>query len=296
MSEDGSGYIDPKAVSEGELISKSEINQTAEAWNYVEERVSDINIREEGLSRINFDADSTWGDDAGSSSRCHVSALRKAWPPLSEHGWQKVWFGFNSVGGGISDDYASIQFDWDPQEHTYAIIRASLSFEYDVGLLGDSGRANSDIACSAVKGRLNKDFRFGILVHKVGETPIPMTHTINTLTGDVYSPVQIGLNPDFSETANGARGPIKFKYDRRSNMTGTISMVVGGQSWETESCPNLNANYCGLDLREAGPYQAHLVWMGRSDVAEEGGLTSFTGKVIECDIGRLNMFAQIFRR
>ena len=67
-SKTGSAFVDPENVLEGEVISKADINQTADAWNYAEDRVSDVNIREEGLARANFRASNSWAHNQGSTS------------------------------------------------------------------------------------------------------------------------------------------------------------------------------------------------------------------------------------
>jgi hypothetical protein len=116
------------------------------------------------------------------------------------------------------------------------------------------------------------------------------------LADDVYCPVQIGLNPDFAETANGKRGPIKFRYDRRSAMTGTITLLAGGQSWENETAKNLGHSFSAIDLREAGTYVATIVCKGRKASYAKSGLGSYDDARIDAEIGNLNMFVQVLER
>lgn len=303
---DGSGYVDPENVLEGTLIKKAEINATADAWNYVEERVSDINIREEGLSRVNFDAATTWAKSGTSNSNCYSSIAKEQYTPKYSDGWSDINFG--SVSGGIDStgavQTAKVQFDWEPQRDTYAIIRASFRFNLDVGMIGGNGRPNSDVDCTFNLGRSQQKFRFGLLFHHADETsPTRETAGVfsSTYGGAIYSPVQIHLNPDFAETANGKRGPIRFKYDRRSNMTGTISLLAAGQSWENEYCSQLYENRNGLDLREPGPYVATIVWRGEPNVEYTSSLGAsadggYSGTSVLCEVGNMNLFVQTFRR
>jgi hypothetical protein len=300
MSEDGSGYVDPAGFLEGDPIRKEDVNATADAWNYVEERVSDINIREEGLSRVNIEP-STWRQGIDTRGSCSKSGFYNGPTPKSYDGWHPIVF--YGVDGGVSSNYGEIEFDWDPQKDTYAIIRASLSFRFDVGMLGGQGRSSADVDCSHVSARENQKFRFGILFWRVGESGfINQTKTETNPDGRFFSPVQIHLNPDFAETANGKRGPIRFRYDRRSRMAGTITLIAAGQSWENEYCDSLEKNNKGLDLREKGTYRAQLVWKGAPLTPHfdygvyKSSLGDYEGENINCDVGRMNMYVQVFRR
>ena len=74
-------------------------------------------------------------------------------------------------------------------------------------------------------------------------------------------------------------------------------MAVAGQSWNTDSAPNVNGNLSAIDMREAGNYKAQLMWRSRRDLktCDISG-SKDEGENVKCQIGHIQFFVQLFRR
>jgi hypothetical protein len=301
MSSETSGFVTTAGIQEGETISKEDINATKDSWEKADNSISEFNIREEGLDRRSFDTNDTWSDVLNSQSRCYLSGVRKN-VPVPGHGWQRMRFGSSSlsVSGGVDSNYPTIQFDWDPQIHTYVIIRASFWFHFDVGLVGSAKRDDSGDDDNFELLRDNHDFKFGILVTEPGQTLSSATESTRlptTINGQIYCPTQVGLNKTWSSDSTGTYNQIIHKFDRRTAMATTVSMVVGGQSWTTNSAPIIESNLGAIDLRESGTVTARLFWKSRRAPAVcEIADSATNGQEVPVTIGNLQFFAQVFRR
>ena len=304
MSSDTSGFVTTAGLEEGKTISKADINATRDSWEEADNSISEFNIREEGLDRRSFDTNDTWTDVLNRQSRCFMSGLRDVQHPLADQGWKPIRFGRSGdtkVVGGTSEEFASISFDWDPQLHTYVILRTSFWFKFDVGLLGSAQRDDAGDDNNFEIKRADHDFQFGILVTAPGETIGDSSKNVRTTTqpnGQIFCPVQVGLNRTWSADSTGTFNQIRHKFDRRSAIATTVSMVVGGQSWTTNSAPNLENNLGAIDLRESGLVQARLYWRARKDARETCDISGSEteGQEIKAELGNMQFFAQVFRR
>ena len=301
MSSETSGFVTVAGIQEGETISKEDINATKDSWEKADNSISEFNIREEGLDRRSFDTNDTWSDVLNSQSRCYLSGVRKH-VQVPGHGWKPMKFGSTSlpVSGGVNSDYPTIQFDWDPQVHTYVIIRVSFWFHFDVGLVGSAQRDDAGDDDTFEILRDNHDFKFGILVTSPDEELSDATEATRlptTINGQIYCPTVVGLNRTWSSDSTGSYNQIEHKFDRRTAMATTVSMVVGGQSWTTKSAPIIESNLGAIDLRESGVVKARLFWKSRKAAAAcEIAGSKTNGEDVPVTIGNLQFFAQVFRR
>lgn len=301
MSSDTFGFVTTTGIQEGETISKEDINATKGSWENADNSISEFNIREEGLDRRSFDTNDTWSDVLNSRSRCYLSGVRKN-VPVPGKGWDPMPFGTSDlpVTGGTTTVSPAIQFDWDPQIHTYVIIRASFWFHFDVGLVGSAKRDDSGDDDNFELLRDNHDFKFGILVTEPGQplsSATEATRLPTKINGQIYCPTQVGLNKTWSSDSTGTYNQIRHKFDRRTAMATTVSMVVGGQSWTTNSAPILESNLNAIDLRESGAVMARLFWKSRNDEADcEIAGSATENQPVKVTIGNLQFFAQVFRR
>ena len=294
-------HVDIVDVREGETLDKESINQTAKNWDDASDNVCEEHIREEGLDRRVFDHNGTWADPGGSSSRCYVSSLYDAWTPGAGLKWHPIYTGMTpafNINGGLGGVTPKIEFGWDPQVHTYAIIRASLWFRIDVGMMGDSGRSSAADDGSPVDKRRDQDFKFGIHVTGPGEDEKNGQHVrrLDNPNGRIYCPVQVGLNRNWSDITYPSNDFNQYT-DRRCALASTITMAVAGQSWNTDSAPNVNGNLSAIDMREAGNYKAQLMWRSRRDLktCDISG-SKDEGENVKCQIGHIQFFVQLFRR
>jgi len=303
MSSDTSGFVTTTGIQEGETISKEDINATKDSWEEADNSISEFNIREEGLDRRSFETNDTWSDvlHDDSNSRCYLNGVKKN-VPVPGAGWRDIPFGTPSsrVSGGTTDAYATIEFDWRPQVHTYVIIRASFWFHFDVGLIGWSRRDDTGDDDTFEYKRDNHDFKFGILVTSPGQLISDASENVRLPTrrgGQIYCPTQVGLNKTWSSDSTGTWNHIRHRFDRRSAIATTVSMVVGGQSWTTNSAPVIESNLGAIDLRGSGPVSARLLWKSRrgpEDCTIPGSATE--DQPVDVSIGNLQFFAQVFRR
>ena len=304
MADDG--FVTVSDFREGDRLSKDHLNETKDSWKSVDSEVGELNIREEGLDRRMFDTDNTWNDFFGSTSRCQQGAtIDSNWMPLSDGIWEPIPFWvpspYDTVTGGIHDHYARIQFDWNPQIHTYVIFRASFRFRWDVGLMGGSGYDPGDIDDddNFVSNRDKVFVQFGIQVSRPGGSLSDdlHIHSFNFTNGRIFAPTQLGLSYNYSSDCTGAYSAIGHKFDRRTAMTSSITMVAAGQSWQNSDEPLTNNNHA-IDFRNAGPVKAQLVWRqygSNSDRQCTIDGSDAWGRVYP-EYGNMQFFAQTFMR
>jgi len=298
------GIVDITDIREGDVLKKEDLNDTKDSWEGVENEVGEDNIREEGLDRRAFASNATWSDSLDSSSRCYYSGLTTSGVPGDS--WDGMDFGTSGsddiVMGGMNEVWPEIAFDWDPQVHTYVIIRASFWFTIDIGLMGATQRDNHEDEDTFDSDRDNQDFRFGIYISPPGGTFGDLDYSVRRIdnpNGGIFCPVQVGLNKSYSSDSTGTFNHIRHSFDRRSAIATTVSMVVGGQSMESDSAVDLNDNLYALDLREPGLVQARLAWrshQSRTSCSHDEDFSGFSGQIVDAKYGRLQFFAQVFRR
>mgnify|MGYP003626460410 FL=1 len=309
MADDG--FVTIRDFREGDPLSKDHLNETKDSWKSVDSEVGELNIREEGLDRRMFDTDNTWNDFFGSTSRCQQGAtIDSGWMPSENGQWSPINFRksatstteADTVTGGIHDHYARIQFDWNPQIHTYVIFRASFRFRWDVGLMGGSGfsaELGSDDPDNFVSNRDKVFVQFGIQVSRPGGSLSDdmHIHSFDLTNGRIFAPTQLGLSYNYSSDCTGTFSMIDRKFDRRTAMTSSITMVAAGQSWQNPDEPLDNSNHA-IDFRRAGVVEAQLVWRQfgwKNDRECTIDGSDAKGRVFP-EYGNMQFFAQTFMR
>ena len=300
MADDG--FVTVSDFREGDRLSKDHLNETKDSWKSVESEVGELNIREEGLDRRMFDTDNTWNDFFDSESRCQQGAtIDNRWIGAEGGVWSPINFrkADDTVTGGIHDDYARIRFKWDPQIHTYVIFRASFRFRWDVGLMGGSGYDDIDDPDNFVSERDNVFVQFGIHVSRPGGNLSDdlHIHSFDFTNGRIFAPTQLGLSYNYSSDCTGTFSSIEHKFDRRTAMASSITMVAAGQSWQNSDEPLTNSNHA-IDFRNAGPVKAQLVWRqygSNSDRQCTIDGSDAWGRVYP-EYGNMQFFAQTFMR
>lgn len=159
MSKQGKGKVEVQSIKEGDTLRREDINNTIDSWQEASERVTGLNIREEGLDRRSFSSTSSWSEATGTKGRSWTGNFAPMmlwypdkWRPLSFHR-DSLTDGprfndgvFINVGGSpgeisiIDGNAAVIEWQWDPDVDSYCILRASFFVRWDVGNLGFTGR------------------------------------------------------------------------------------------------------------------------------------------------------------
>jgi len=332
MSESGSGDVTVAKITEGDQLSRSDINATNNSWEHVSERLTGQNIREEGLDRRVFKSDETWGNTAASGSK-GIDASESFYSGTPKHiriPDYKVdeWIPVGGLGmpgggttmpfkGGLSEDVCCVYWDWEPNLDTYCIIRCSFYMEFDIGDYGHQGR-DSDGESVASKVRTEQFFKFGIAVKRLEpgthspyflteEYPHEGVRRIDNPDGNIFAVQQIGMHSRWSKYTS-KKDTIRNQYDRRSKMTSSFTLIASGSSGENNHTYSLDNNMCAIDMREPGRYYAMLVVRrhknfpdGTSIGMEAGGTgvlapVPVTARNNAPKIGHVNMHVQKFRR
>ena len=300
-------------IEEGGELDKSSLNRTRDSWDKADGDITGGNIREEGLDRRVFSSSATWSDRLSATARCQTSHFLQAKMPPKD--WAKFrWLDIEDghaipdfTGGYGDGSYPAIEWEWDPQEHSYCILRASFYFEWDIGVIGDQGRFSRDQLLGTPQDmRSQRYVKFGICAGRdldMFDGAIKGTRRLDNTEGNIHSQGQMGLNRDWSTYTNRV-GPIRKNYDRRAKMTSSFTLIAGGSSGENRHTYDLTDNACALDMSKAGTYRAHLCWKGHSINDGEDGKgpintidgSGFNGKLVYPKFGHLQFYAQVFRR
>ncbi len=235
MSKEGTKKVSVHKVNEGDPLDRDSVNNTIESWQEASERVTGLNIREEGLDRRSFGSQSSWSEPTGTKGRSWSGNFAPMmlwfpdkWRPLSFHrdsytdGGPRFHGGvFINVGGSsgeisIEDGNAAVvEWEWDPDVDSYCILRASFFVRWDVGNLGGSGR-DSDGDTISDPARHEQFLKFGICAGLKTEQKVLDDGTI-----DPYASYGLGVLKDGSPGFNELEAPLKG-VRRLDNVDGTI--------------------------------------------------------------------------
>ena len=269
---------------EGEVAKKQDILDTKTAWDGVDENVDEQNIREEGLDRRVFQQGRTWvseGVRAAATQRTQIQTYDYWWPmPLvgNLHGSDPPTLVTSPVIGGLDSSIPTIGFSWDPNEHSYAIIRLSLWVWADV----PTNNLGSDFAPS-----------FGIWAQTPeqandGITPAFDEASLLVPGNAIKTWKTVKLCEDYrisTATPLHDAGLVnEYDHSRKSKLSASVSMVYVVNSGNGYSGHGLPTR--GWD--EAGEPRFKVVYNSYATTTSPG-----TEYIV---VGNLNFSAQVFRR
>lgn len=278
---------------EGEVTNKQDILDTRDVWEAVDSEIDEKNIREEGLDRRVFDPNTSWmdtGTQAFVADR-HLELINASpnWEPMKFSG-SIVGSGTiipDPVSGGIDTKVPTIEFDWDPSVHSYAIIRASFHFwcaSMDKSHAGEMIQPKFGIYMITPK-QMNE-----------GTIPAMETREATRATGSVVTQKGLDLSAEYGSFARSSSSitadaghVAEYGHDRRANMTDTITMIFvvnsGRQSGSGLVTPGSGHGFHTIGWDRAGRARFMMVHKYK-----------YTPGALYAQMGNLNLSAQIFRR
>jgi len=262
---------------EGQVIKKSTLTGVYGQLNAsLDDGIGPENIREEGLDRRSFENMEGSHFQFGQTCELRNEAIIVARAPIEGSSIGPNGFSYGPIDGltSVHDDYPRVDFSWDPEVDTYAVVRCS----FFVSQQRNDGRHTPTV--SAHLG--NDAWDFGLRVSpKWGShaTSGSLKPKAPGGSGGVFPYQRVCLNPAFSWvdkvfTSGAAEegGPARYKFDRISSMRQSVCMfavfgVGGASSAYNESIYELN---------EATTVKTELVYRTRFgnysyDVATEPG-------------------------
>ena len=279
MSKQGKGKVEVKSIKEGDTLRREDINNTIDSWQEASERVTGLNIREEGLDRRSFSSTSSWSEATGTKGRSWTGnfAPMKLWYPDK---WRPLSFyrdAFSDGGPGFNDgvfvelpgdpgeivveagNASVIEWSWDPDVDSHCILRASFFVRWDVGNLGGTGR-DSEGNSVADEYRSEQFLKFGICAGLKTEQRV-----LDDGTVDPYASYGLGTLADGSAGFLETKAPLEG-VRRLDNPDGTIfsTAEIGlnkGISKYTSKSHTIRHNY---DRRTAFANSVTMVAVGSS--------------------------------
>jgi len=297
---------------EGQVIKKSTLTGVYGQLNEsLEGGIGPENIREEGLDRRSFE--NMNGSHFVYSERCD---LRSSYTivPTNESGIHPSGFTKGPIDGltGSHGEHPRVDFNWDPEIDTYAIVRCS----FYVSQKRNERRyeKGSSVGGPAFSDAKNDAWDFGLYVAPksgdgglgLAETPTLAKNSKNS--GGVFVYQRMCLNPAFSYLADNVSSalraedgaPSRYGFDRISSMRQSFCMfVVFGVS-------NASSAYAEsiVNLDEPTTVSVELCWRARNgrylylvdnDPISDGVVSTAT-KMNSVEIENLNINVTKYRR
>ena len=288
--------LDLSDLIEGQTIKKESITGVYGKLNdSLEDKIGPENIREEGLDRRVFA--NLRGVHYQTGEFCQIlgSAKRNAGGPEG--------FSWGRLSGltGSHGEYPRVDFTWDPEIDTYAVVRCSFFVEQ----VRKDSRSYSKYSDSPGPGSYIDGFDFALGVSFDGASFSRLKISNRGSTDICFPYARVALNPAFSTlcnkttTADGG-APLKHKFDRTSSVRQSVCLFhVFGVSAARYPLSDpgmtlLNAEKTvnvGLLTRRHRFYNYKPVVLGSPSYA--GSEDSETNSI---NISNLNMYVTKYRR
>ena len=295
---------------EGQVIKKSTLTGVYGQLNAsLDDGIGPENIREEGLDRRSFGNAMSFR----SAERCSLSSMDILQVP-NESGTHPSSFTKGPIDGlsGSHGEHPRVDFTWDPQTDTYAVVRCSFSVSQQRNERRyEKGSAVGGAAFSLTS---NDAWDFGLYVAPksgvdgfgIVETPRLAKNTKSV--GGVFVYQRMCLNPAFSYLGDnvdtGLRAedgaPSRYGFDRISSMRQSFCMfVVFGVS-------NASSAYSEsiVNLDEPTTVSVELCWRARNgkysylvdDHPISDGVATTATKMNSVELDNLSMNVTKYRR
>jgi len=254
------GIISPRGFVEGNVSSFGDLNDVDTQWTKLGSNVNGLNVREEGLDRRVIKTSSWMPQISHANSDYYASGTCDlAFPQIHGHpvGWDVPVI--SSSIGGVGAGKPSITATWDRSETQAIMVRCSFRVFWNCSKIMTSGEdKEKNAAASPLEIRL---------VRK------------NNSTDDdapderIHAYANWELSKAFGHSAAHEKASnIEFKYDRRSNVSGSVTLcdlVTPDDIWDGGSNFEFNwrlTYYHPLAAGAVTPGSTHVVGATIQDI------------------------------
>lgn len=210
---------------EGRVIKKSTLSDVYSQLNTsLDGGIGPDNIREEGLDRRSFK--NLDGEHISIGQNCYLSSSSE----ISATGTTGNW-SYGPIGGltGSHGEYPRVDFEWDPEVHTYAVLRCS----FFVSQQRNSQRFTGESAGGGIAfGHDGWDFGLRVSPNWGDGTLSPSAvGGVNLNEGSIFPYQRVCLNAAFSSLSESSGsddegGPMRHDFDRVSSMRQSVFLFA----------------------------------------------------------------------